>query len=299
MEQVRASVASIDRKKSTSPPLDRLVARIDGRVFVDGNPNYDEARRIWNALPDRHPAAIVAPASITDVAVTVRYARKHGYTVSAKGGGHGIAGGAVRDGGVTVDFNRWRAVTIEPANRVARVQPGVTWGEFDSASQEFGLATPGGKLSSIGVAGSALSGGIGWLAREQGLAIDNLRSVQMVTGVGRIVRASETENADLFWGARGAGVLLGLATEFEFELHPVGTVIAGMTGYLIDAGREVLEIYREFTTSAPDELTSIAILTHGPDGRKMIGIAVTYSGDLQHGHLALVRLDLLALLLSI
>ncbi len=290
MELIGESVSVLDRRESTSVPLDQLMSRIDGRMFIEGNPRYDDARRVWNALPDGRPTAIIAPASIKDVVEAVQFSRKHDLVVSAKGGGHGIAGGAVRDGGVTIDFNRWKAVTIDPTNRVARVQPGVTWGEFDSASQEFGLATPGGKLSSVGVAGSSLSGGIGWLARKHGLAIDNLRSVQMVTGAGRTVRARAAENADLFWGARGAGALLGIATEFEFELHPVGTVIAGMIGYPIDAGEEVLDFYQEFITSAPDELTSIAMLTHGPDGKKLVGIAVTFSGDLQSGHRTLARL---------
>src|SRR5690606_38268785 len=177
------------------PPInvngfERLANRLEGRIFTAGHEKYDEMRRIWNGLRDRKPAAIVRPATTRDVVETVRFAKSHGYLLSARSGGHGIGGGAVRDGGITIDFSLWKKIDIDPENRIAVVQPGLTWGELDAATQEYGLAVPGGKVGSVGVGGSALGGGIGWLVRKHGLTIDHLRSVEMVTGDGKLVKAS-------------------------------------------------------------------------------------------------------------
>jgi FAD binding domain/Berberine and berberine like len=264
-----------------------LASRIEGRIFTEGHEKYEESRQIWNALHDRKPAAIVRPANAQDVVETVRFAKRHGLPLSAKSGGHGITGGAVRDGGITIDFSRWKGIEVDPASRIARVQPGLTWGELDCATQEFGLAVPGGKVATVGVGGSALGGGIGWLVRKHGLTIDNLRSVDIVTGDGQLVKASERTNPDLFWGVRGAGAFLGVAVSFELELNPVGPVIAGLVAHPIEKAQEVLAFYREFAAQAPDELTSVAVLTHGPDGGKMVGIAVTFAGDLEQGEKAI------------
>ncbi|MGE3797847.1 MAG: FAD-binding oxidoreductase, partial [Thermomicrobiales bacterium] len=221
--------------------FDPLASRVNGRVFTEGHEKYDDARRIWNALRDRKPAAIVRPDSVQDVVATARFARDRGVLLSARSGGHGINGGAVRDGGITVDFSRWREIEIDAINHIAVVQPGVTWGELDAATQEFGLAVPGGKVASVGVGGSVLNGGIGWLVRHHGLSIDHLRAVEIVTGAGRAVRASATSNADLFWAARGAGSFIGIVTSYEFDLIPVGPVVAGMVLHPFDRAREVLE----------------------------------------------------------
>jgi hypothetical protein len=263
--------------------FEKLERKLEGRLFCEGHAKYDDARQIWNALRDRRPAAVVRPAHAQDVVETVRFAKRDGFLVSAKSGGHGISGGAVRDGGITIDFSRWKGIEVDPVNRVAKAQPGLTWGEYDSATQEFGLATPGGKVSTVGLGGSGLGGGIGWLVRKHGLAIDNLRSVEMVTGDGQLVRASETQNADLFWGVRGAGAMLGVVTSFEFDLHPVGPVVAGLVAHPVERAGEVLAFYREFVANAPEELTSVAALMHGPDGGKMVGIGVTYAGDPEKG----------------
>jgi hypothetical protein len=270
--------------------LGKLESKLEGRLFTEGHAKYDESRVVWNALRDRRPAAVVRPANVQDVVETVRFAKRHGYLVSARSGGHGIAGGAVRDGGITIDFSAWKGIEIDPVNRIARAQPGLTWGDYDSATQEFGLATPGGKLATVGLGGSALGGGIGWLTRKHGLTIDNLRAVEIVTGDGRLLRASATQHPDLFWGVRGAGAMLGLVTSFEFDLHPVGPVTAGLVAHPIDRAREALSFYREFVSNVPEELTSVAALMHGPDGSKMVGIGVTYAGDPQAGEKVLAPL---------
>ena len=282
--------ALLERPARRTNTLDVLAERIEGRVFTEGHEKYDEARTIWNALRDRKPAAIVRPKTVGDVVATTQFARRNGFLLSVRSGGHGIGGGAVRDGGITIDFSRWKDVEIDPVNRVARVQPGLTWGELDAATQEYGLAAPGGKVASVGVGGSVLNGGIGWLVRQHGLSIDRLRSVEIVTGAGQRVHASESSNADLFWAVRGAGMFVGVVTSFEFDLVPVGPVVAGLVMHPFDRAHEVLSFFREFTTSAPDELTSVAALMHGPDGSKMVGIGVTWSGDLEEGERVLTPL---------
>ncbi|CAN5784713.1 FAD-binding oxidoreductase [soil metagenome] len=273
----------IDKPVGRLTGFEKLEKKLEGRVFSEGHAKYDESRVVWNALRDRRPAAVVRPANVKDVVETVRFAKQRGYLVSAKSGGHGVSGGAVRDGGTTIDFSLWKSIEIDAVNRIAKAQPGLTWGEYDSATQEFGLATPGGKVSTVGLGGSGLGGGIGWLVRKHGLAIDNLRSVEMVTGEGRLLRASAIENADLFLGVRGAGAMLGIVTSFEYDLHPVGPVVAGLVAHPIERVREVLAFYREFAASAPEELTSVAVLMHGSDGSKIAGIAVTYAGDPEEG----------------
>ncbi len=273
----------VERPARRKSPFDALASQLDGRVVAEGHEQYDEARAIWNALRDRRPAAIVRPKSVHDVVRTAQFARREGFLLSARSGGHGISGAAVRDGGITVDFSRWKGIDIDPEARIARVQPGVTWGELDAATQEFSLAVPGGKVATVGLGGSVLNGGIGWLLRKHGLAIDHLRSAEIVSGAGCLLKASDSANADLFWGIRGAGTFLGIVTSFEFDLVEVGPVIAGMVLHPFDRAGEVLSFFREFTHSAPSELTSVAGLMHGPDGRKMVGIAVTWSGDLDEG----------------
>lgn len=278
-----SSAPVIDKPVVRLTGFEKLEKKLQGRLFTGSHDKYDESRQVWNALRDRRPAAIVRPANVKDVVETVRFAKQHGYLVSAKSGGHGVSGGAVRDGGITIDFSRWKGIEVDPVNGIAKAQPGLTWGDFDCATQEFSLATPGGKVSTVGLGGSGLGGGIGWLVRKHGLAIDNLRSVEMVTGDGQLVRASATENPGLFWGVRGAGAMLGIVTSFEYNLHLVGPVVAGIVAHPVERAREVLAFYRDFVATAPEELTSVAVLTHGPDGGKMAGIAVTYTGDPAEG----------------
>jgi hypothetical protein len=280
----------LERPAPSATGFEKLAGRIEGRVFTEGHDNYDESRRIWNALRDRKPAAIVRPKTVQDVVQSARFARANGYLLSAKSGGHGISGGAVRDGGITIDFSHWKKIEIDAGARIARLQPGLTWGEIDAATQEYGLAIPGGKVASIGAGGSILAGGIGWLLRSHGLTIDSLRSVEVVTGDGRLIHVDSQANPDLFWGMRGAGSYLGIATSFEFDLAPVSNVLAGIVFHPIDRAVEVLAFYREFTANAPRELTSVAALMYGPEGGKTVAIGVNWAGDLDEGEKVLAPL---------
>jgi FAD/FMN-containing dehydrogenase len=257
---------------------------VRGRVLCKGDEGYDEARLIWNARADRHPAAIVQPVSADDVVAAVNYARIYDLILSVKGGGHGVSSHAAVDGGIMIDFSTMKGIEVDPRARLAVVEPGVTWGELNHATMsQGGLAVPGGKVASVGVAGTTLGGGIGWLVRKLGLTVDHLASVEIVTADGRILTASESEHPDLFWAIRGGGGNFGIVTSFRFRLHEVGTVLSGMVAYPIAQAAEVLTFYRDFIATAPDELTTVAALGHGPEGSPMVMVALTYMGDLEEG----------------
>jgi FAD/FMN-containing dehydrogenase len=196
--------------------------RLRGPVLCVGDAGYDAARRIWNGLIDRHPALIVRCHGVADVVDALRFARQHALPLSVRGGGHNVAGNAVCAGGLMIDLSQMRSVHVDPAKRTARVGGGATWGDVDRETQLFGLATPGGIVSTTGVAGLTLGGGYGYLRKQYGLSCDNLLEVELVTAEGRVVRASDGENPELFWGVRGGGGNFGIVTAFEFRLHPVG-----------------------------------------------------------------------------
>src|SRR5207247_844380 len=198
-----------------------LRKRLSGPLVMCGDAGYDEARTIWNRMIDRRPALIARCAGTDDVVTALRFAREHGLLISVRGGGHNIAGNAVCDGGLMIDLSPMKSVRVDPAGRKARVEAGVTLGEFDRDAQSFGLATPLGINSTTGVAGLTLGGGFGWLSRKLGLSIDNLISADVVTAAGQLVTASHTDNADLFWAIRGGGGNFGIVTSFEFRLHEV------------------------------------------------------------------------------
>ena len=206
--------------------INKLKSHIEGSVILPGDSGYDEARRIWNAMIDRKPAAIVRCKTEADVVQSVNFARDSGMRLSIRGGGHNIAGHALCDGGVVVDFSDMKAVQIDAASRRAAVQPGALLSDFDGAAQAQGLATPLGINSTTGVAGLTLGGGFGWLTRKHGLTVDNLRSARVVTAEGRIVQANADENPDLFWALRGGGGNFGVVTQFEFDLHGGGAECA-------------------------------------------------------------------------
>ncbi|HEU4335508.1 MAG TPA: FAD-binding oxidoreductase, partial [Candidatus Eisenbacteria bacterium] len=255
--------ATLDRGRKNVPAesLHDLRANLRGSLCLPEEPGYDDARTIWNAMIQCRPAAIVRAAGAADVIRAVRLAREHGLLLSIRGGGHNIAGNAVCDGGLMIDLTPMKSVRIDPKARTARVEPGVTLGEFDREAQAFGLATPLGINSTTGVAGLTLGGGFGWLSRRHGLTVDNLLSVDLVTADGSLVRADERENAELFWAVRGGGGNFGVVTSLEYRLHPVGPeVIAGLIVHPLARAKELLDGYRRFAASAPDEVTAWVVL---------------------------------------
>ena len=264
-----------------------------GDVVTPHSPNYDEARAIWNGMIDRRPALIVRCRTASDVARSVRFARDRDLVLAVRGGGHNIAGNAMVDGGLVIDLSPMKSVVMDPERRVARVEPGVTLGEFDRKAQEHGLATPTGINSTTGIAGLTLGGGFGWLTRKYGLTIDSLISADVVTAEGLLITASERENADLFWAIRGGGGNFGVVTSFEFRLHPVGPqVLAGLIVHPFDGAGETLRRYRDVVNGAPDELTAWVVLRKAPPlpflapsvhGREVMVIAALYAGDPAEG----------------
>jgi hypothetical protein len=266
-----------------SATIEALRANLRGSLLQPGEPGYDAARTIDNAMIDRRPALVARCAGLADVVAAVRFGRAHGLLVSVRGGGHNVAGNAVCDGGLMIDLSPMKGMRVDPIARTARAEPGLTWGEFDLETQAFGLATTGGVISTTGIAGLTLGGGVGWLNGRFGLACDNLISADVVTADAELLPASERENEDLFWGLRGGGGNFGIVTSFEYRLHPLGPVLAGPVFHPATRAREVLRFYREFTAGAPDELTTYAGLLTGPDGSPLVGIVVCYSGPLEQG----------------
>jgi FAD/FMN-containing dehydrogenase len=269
---------------SIAMPLDAtavqtLAATLRGPLIQPADPGYDAARTVWNAMIDRHPALITRCAGAADVIAGVMFAREHGLRLAIKGGGHNVAGTAVCDDGLLLDLSPMKGIRIDPVRRTARAEPGVLWGELDAEAQAFGLATIGVDVSSVGIAGLTLGGGFGWRMRHYGLACDILRSVDIVTAVGRLLTASATENPDLFWAVRGGGGNFGVVTSFEYQLHPAGQLLAGLLLYPVTMATEVLTFYREFTKTAPDELTVWAILLTAADGAPTLALLVCYDGS--------------------
>ena len=205
-----------------------FAADLRGPLLRPGDGGYDEARKVWNGMIDRRPALIARCAGVADVIAAVRFARTHGLLVSVRGGGHNITGNAVCEGGLMIDLSPMKGVRVDPADRTARAEAGLTWGEYNRETQAFGLASTGGVVSTTGIAGLTLGGGLGWLMGKHGLSCDNLISADLVTADGALVTASAERNSDLFWGLRGGGGNFGVVTSFEYQLHPVGPVLAGM-----------------------------------------------------------------------
>jgi FAD/FMN-containing dehydrogenase len=269
----------------------RLKARLRGELLLPDDETYDDTRRVWNGLIDHRPALIARCAGVGDVIEAITFARRYDVLVSVRGGGHNIAGKAVCTGGLMIDLSRMRSVVVDPLNRTARVEGGATLGELDGAAQKYGLATTAGVVTHTGVAGLTLGGGVGRLARKYGLACDNLLSVDLVTTDGQVVRTSATENPDLFWGVRGAGANFGVATSFEFRLHPVGPgVLGGVVIHPLEQAEAALRFYYEYSHSAPDELSADAFFLTSPDGDPVFAISACYIGSLEQGERVLETL---------
>ena len=276
--------------------LRELGASFGGELIAPGDAGYDEHRKVWNGSIDRSPGVIARCSGVEDVIAAVGFARDRGLEVAVRSGGHSFPGNSVCDGGMVIDLRGMSEIRVDPEARTATAGAGVLWGELDAATQEHGLATVGGIVTHTGVAGLTLGGGIGWLQRKHGLTIDNLISVELVTAEGEVVRASEEENAELFWGLRGGGGNFGIVTQFEFRLHPVGpTVYAGPVFWPLEKGQELLRFYREWIADIPDELMTIVVQRKAPPldfvptelhGELVISVACCYAGPVEDGEQA-------------
>ena len=255
-----------------------------GELLRQGDDGYDEARKVYNAMIDKRPGLIVRCAGVADVINSVNFARANDLLLAVRGGGHSIPGNSVCDGGIVIDLRGMNSVRVDPVNHTARAEAGATWGQFDCETQAFGLATTGGVVSTTGIAGLTLGGGLGLLVRKYGLSCDNLLSADVVTAEGKLLTASATQNTDLFWGLRGGGGNFGIVTSFEYQLHPVGPmVLGGMVLHPLEKAKEVLKFYRDFTSNAPDEITAHVGMMTAPDGSLAMGIVACYSGDIEAG----------------
>ena len=271
--------------------LQRLRSTMHGPVLLPAAPGYDEARQVWNAMIDRRPAVIARCTSAADVAAAIRFARQHELLISIRGGGHNVAGSAVCDDGLMIDLALMKGIQVDPQTRTARAEPGVLWQELDRETQAFNLAAVGGVVGTTGIAGLTLGGGQGWLNGKHGLTCDNLLSADVVMADGTLLRASPTENEDLFWALRGAGANFGVVTSFEYRLHEVGPqILGGLVIHPVDRVRDVLRFYREFAAGQPDELTTYAGILTSPDGHPVIALVPCYVGNLADGERALAPL---------
>ena len=268
-------------------------ASLRGTTFGPEDDGYDDACSIWNAMIEKRPALIVRCSGTADVIEAVNFVRDHDILVSVRGGGHNIAGTALCNDGLTIDLSGLKGIHVDRKKRTVRAQPGCNLGDLDRETQAFGLAVPAGIVTDTGIAGLTLGGGFGWLTRRFGYTSDNLLSADVVTADGSFLKASENENADLFWGLRGGGGNFGIVTSFEYQAHPVGPqVMAGMVIHPIEKASEVVSFFREFSASAPDELTCLLNLRPAPPapflpeevhGKPIVVIAVCHSGSLEDG----------------
>ena len=286
---------------SAAPDLQSLKNRVAGEVLTGADQGYDEARKVHDISVDRNPWVIVRAAKASDVVEAVRFARHHGLPLAVKSGGHSIAGYSAVDGSITVDLSAMRGVSIDPESRTARVEPGATSGDLAGPAHAYGLALTTGDVSTVGIGGLTIGGGIGWMVRKYGLTIDSLLSVQIVTADGRLIKASEKQHSDLFWAVRGGGGNFGIVTEFEFRMAPVGSVYGG--ALVLPGTREVIRGVLELADQAPDELTTINFLMQGPPapfipeewlGKPVFMVIAAYAGDMEDGEKALAPFRALA-----
>jgi FAD/FMN-containing dehydrogenase len=266
---------------SLSETVTALANTFTGQLLLPSDAGYDEARKVHNGLIDKRPAIIARCRGLADIADAVKMARDRKLEVAVRGGGHNVAGRATIDSGLVIDLSLMKGIHVDPKARTVRAQGGLTWNEFNRETQLHGLATTGGVVSTTGIAGLTLGGGLGWLMGKHALALDNLLSVDVVLADGRILTASEDDNADLFWALRGGGGNFGVAASFEYRLHPVGPIVTGgLVAYPFSAAWDVLRFFRDVTASLPDEMMVLAGLLHAPDGSgtKLVGLVVGHCG---------------------
>jgi len=276
--------------RSPNDSIIELRKTFTGQLLQPNDPGYDEARKVHNGLIDKRPALIARCRGVADVIDAVNLGHDLGLEVAVRGGGHNVAGRATVDNGLMIDLATMKGIHVDSSRKTVRAQGGVTWAELNRETQLHGLAVTGGVVSTTGIAGLTLGGGIGWLMSKYGLALDNLVSVDLVLADGRVVTASNNDNADLFWAVRGGGGNFGVATSFEYGLHPVGpTITGGIVAHPIDHARDALRFFRDCTASLPDELTVVAGLIHAPDGSgsKLAGMVACHCGSLDAGEAAM------------
>ena len=269
--------------------LQSLRANFAGELILPGDSGYDGCRKVFNVMHDRRPAVIARCAATADVVAAIHFARQNDLMIAVRGGGHSVAGLSVCDGGMLIDLSGLKKIEVDPQARTAVAGGGVLWGEFDAATQQHGLHTPGGRVTTTGLGGFTTGGGYGWTSSKYGLTCDNLISAEVVLADGRVVTASEQENPDLFWGIRGGGGNFGIVTEFKYRLHPLGPIVlAGMALWPIERAGEILRAWRDYVDHAPDELsTACAIITAPPEefvpenlrGQVAFGMVAMYVGD--------------------
>ena len=280
-------------KASSEVTEEKLRASLRGPLLRPDDDGYDAARRVWNRLIDQKPALVIRCAGVADVIHAVNFAHSRGLPVAVRGSGHNVAGHAVCDDGVVIDLSLMKGIRVDPAHQTVRAEAGLTWGELDHETQVFGLATTGAKVSTVGIAGVTLGGGLGWLMRKWGLAVDNLLSADVVTANGQYLVASSIENPELFWGVRGGGGNFGVVTSFEYRLHPVGPLVTGgILIYSVTLARDLLRFYREFMAAAPDELAALFTFWTAPPvrsipahlhGKLIVSVLVCHSGPIEEG----------------
>jgi FAD/FMN-containing dehydrogenase len=258
-----------------------LAGQVSGSVLAPTDAGYDDARAIYNGLINRRPGLIVRCRTTSDVAAALALARREGFEVSVRGGGHNVAGRAVTDGGIMIDLAEMKNISVDPEGATATAGGGVLWSELNNATAEHGLAVTGGLISTTGIAGYTLGGGLGWLMAKHGLAADNLLAVELVTVDGEVLQVDANSHPDLFWALRGGGGNFGVATSFTYQLHPHATIIGGLIAHPLDAGRDLLRFYRDAVADASDDLSVFAGLVHAPDGSgaKLAALVVFHTGD--------------------
>ena len=296
MKDIVVKTTAGNRAQISAELLAAFRGSLRGTLALPGDEGYEEARTLWNAMIDRRPAAVVRAKTAEDIVETVKLAARHDLLLAVRGGGHNIAGNASCEDGLLLDLSLMRRVEVDRAARTAKVEPGARLADLDKATQEFGLATPVGINSTTGVAGLTLGGGFGWLSRKHGLTIDNLVSAEVVTAAGTLLRASATENPDLFWAIRGGGGNFGVVTSFNLALHPVGPeVLAGLIVHPFADAKRVLTEYRKAVAAAPDELCCWVVMRKAPPlpflpaevhGTEVVVLALCYVGDLEAGRKA-------------
>lgn len=254
-----------------------------GQLITPDDEAYDEVRKVFNGMIDRCPALIARCVDTQDVVESVRFARSHNLLVAVRGGGHGVAGHAVCDGGLMIDLSLMKGIEVDPMKRIAKAEPGVRLGEFIVETEKYGLVSPTGTVSDTGLSGLTLGGGYGWLGGKYGLAVDNLLAAEVVTADGRVLRASADEHPDLYWALRGGSGNFGIVTSFELKLYPLSQVLGGMLLYPFERAREVLRFYHEIAVTAQDELTIYGALITAPDGNQAVAIGLCYGGPIDEG----------------